>query len=53
LNTKGKFTVLHGFDGTDGDSAYGEVLRAPDGTLFGTTYEGGNSGNGTVWQYVP
>jgi uncharacterized repeat protein (TIGR03803 family) len=60
LSAKGKFTLLHSFDGTDGYYPLGEVWRTTDGTLFGTTYYGG-TGNcrvyystcGTVWKYVP
>ena len=59
LNTKGKLTLLHSFDGSDGVAPYGEVLRTVKGTLFGTTVNGGyqygclRSGCGTLWEYVP
>jgi uncharacterized repeat protein (TIGR03803 family) len=49
LTAKGKLALLHSFgDGSDGRNPWGEVLRSPDGTLFGVTY-----GGSTVWSYVP
>ncbi len=60
LSKKGKLTLLHSFDGTDGEDPIGEVLWTSTGTLFGTTYYGGTSNCriyystcGTVWSYVP
>jgi uncharacterized repeat protein (TIGR03803 family) len=56
LSAKGRLTLLHSFDGSDGVLPNGEVLRTTNGTLFGTTPEGGtgcDDGCGTVWSYVP
>jgi len=60
LSAKGTLTLLHSFDGADGEDPVGEVLRSSTGTLFGTTYYGGTSNCriyystcGTVWSYVP
>jgi uncharacterized repeat protein (TIGR03803 family) len=41
LNSKGKFTVLHTFAGTDGIRPEGGLVRDPKGNLFGSTYLGG------------
>jgi uncharacterized repeat protein (TIGR03803 family) len=58
LNTNGaEFTVLHSFtahhysSGTNGDGAYpsGGLILSGD-TLYGTTYNGGSSGQGVVFK---
>jgi uncharacterized repeat protein (TIGR03803 family) len=51
-------TVLHNFDGTDGDNAHAGVVFDASGNLYGTTYNGGNStscksGCGTVFEIKP
>jgi uncharacterized repeat protein (TIGR03803 family) len=43
-------TVLHSFDGLDGENPYGGLLRDPQGNLYGTTYSGGTSFAGTVYE---
>ncbi len=45
------FVVLHDFSGTpDGATPYATLVRATDGTLYGSTYEGGVSNRGTVFK---
>jgi uncharacterized repeat protein (TIGR03803 family) len=44
------FTVLHTFTGPDGLSPYSGVVMDGAGSLYGTTYGGGATGNGTVYQ---
>ena len=45
-------TVLHSFDGTDGQVPYGELTL--HGTMFyGTTHSGGAGGSGTVFSFDP
>jgi uncharacterized repeat protein (TIGR03803 family) len=50
------FTVLHNFDGSDGEFPLGGVgcqqgkKTVCTGNLFGTTVEGGSGGYGTVWE---
>jgi uncharacterized repeat protein (TIGR03803 family) len=52
-------TALHSFSGgSDGDSPQGRLLLAKDGTLYGTTIQGGGSGDcltrcGTVFHLTP
>jgi uncharacterized repeat protein (TIGR03803 family) len=41
-------TVLHSFDGSDGDSPSGN-LTAVNGRFYGTTIYGGAANNGTVF----
>jgi len=48
------FTTLLSFDGTNGaDPEYGPLVQGFDGNFYGTTYEGGASGYGTVFKISP
>jgi uncharacterized repeat protein (TIGR03803 family) len=61
INAKGVLTTLHSFGGVDGSFPYaGLVQDSSNGTLYGTTYSGGNlscifygTGCGTVFSLVP
>jgi uncharacterized repeat protein (TIGR03803 family) len=61
ITTKGVLTTLHSFAGADGSSPYaGLVQDSSNGTLYGTTYFGGDvncifygTGCGTVFSLVP
>jgi uncharacterized repeat protein (TIGR03803 family) len=51
---------LHDFDGSDGSYANGPVVFDASGNLYGTTYGGGNTGQGcneygcgVVWEITP
>jgi uncharacterized repeat protein (TIGR03803 family) len=44
----GAVTLLHTFDGTDGDNPYG-LTQATSGTFYGVTSSGGTHGDGTVF----
>ena len=46
LTTLASFT----FNGTNGDTPYAGVTFDSSGNLFGTTYQGGTSGQGTVYE---
>ena len=52
LDTHRKETVLHNFQGApnDGTNPKSELLLDTDGNLWGTTYGGGSSNNGTVFK---
>jgi len=55
-NSDGSWTegVLYSFaGGTDGATPYAEVTFDASGNLYGTTYSGGASSAGTVFQLVP
>jgi uncharacterized repeat protein (TIGR03803 family) len=48
-----QFTILHSFDGTDGEQPIGALVQATNGDLYGTTVYGGAKGAGTVFQTTP
>jgi|SRR5580692_655693 uncharacterized repeat protein (TIGR03803 family) len=51
VTKNGKETLLHSFDGTDGQYPNGSLAKNPKGTvLFSTTQNGGTMGFGTVWK---
>ncbi len=47
------FTTLFNFDGSDGSQAYGSLVQASNGNFYGTTYSGGASNQGTVFEMTP
>lgn len=53
--TKWKHSVIYNFAGgkTDGSNPQSALLRAADGTLYGSTEVGGASGRGTVFKLKP
>jgi uncharacterized repeat protein (TIGR03803 family) len=49
-----KSVLLHSFSGgTDGGTPGSGVIRAADGTLYGTTEGGGENGAGTIYKITP
>jgi uncharacterized repeat protein (TIGR03803 family) len=46
-------TVLHKFDQTDGSEPYNSVILDGAGNVYGTTYSGGDSNWGTVFELSP
>jgi len=53
LNPSGAETVLHRFSGTDGSRPMAGVITDSAGNLYGTTYQGGAFGYGTVFKITP
>jgi uncharacterized repeat protein (TIGR03803 family) len=47
------FTVLHRFNNDDGAYPSARLIADPQGALYGTTYEGGQYGYGTVFKLMP
>jgi uncharacterized repeat protein (TIGR03803 family) len=47
------FTSLLSFDGTDGGNPYAGLIQGRDGNFYGTTYNGGAYGSGTVFKITP
>ena len=54
LTPSGTFTKLHDFDyANDGGSPYGGLTLGKDGNFYGTSYQGGVNGYGTVFKMTP
>ena len=54
LKPNGKLSVLYTFVGTDdGQYPTGDLLRIADGSLYGTTSNGGGNHNGTAYKLSP
>jgi uncharacterized repeat protein (TIGR03803 family) len=50
ITAKGKFTVLHTFNGRDGANPFGHLLQASDGNFYGTTLDGGAHNLGVIFR---
>jgi uncharacterized repeat protein (TIGR03803 family) len=50
VTAKGKLTTLHRFAFTDGANPFSGLVEASDKDLYGTTQNGGNANNGTVFK---
>ena len=46
----GSLATLYSFSYSDGAYPYGALVQSSDGNFYGTTYQGGTSGYGTVFQ---
>lgn len=44
------FTVLHHFNGSNGKNAYGDLIQASNGKLYGMTRYGGNNDHGVIFR---
>jgi uncharacterized repeat protein (TIGR03803 family) len=54
ITPSGTLTVLHNLkSSTDGGSPYGAPVQGTDGNFYGTTYNGGSKGYGTVYKMTP
>ena len=55
LDLTGQLTVLYRFQGgvNDGEFPTGRLVRDANGNFYGTTYQGGASGSGTVYKLDP
>ena len=49
ITPKGALTTLHSFKGSDGEYPWGGLVQATNGTFYGTTEDGGASGDGTIF----
>jgi len=49
ITTQGAFSVLHFFNGADGQDPGGSLAKDPAGTLYGSTISGGPSNCGTIF----
>jgi uncharacterized repeat protein (TIGR03803 family) len=53
ITAAGKLTVLHTFEGTDGEEPEAALVQADNGNFYGTTFRGGAYGEGTVFEITP
>jgi uncharacterized repeat protein (TIGR03803 family) len=57
MTPSGKLTTLYSYcsqsNCTDGALPYAGLVQGANGNLYGTTYGGGTSGNGTVFEITP
>jgi uncharacterized repeat protein (TIGR03803 family) len=53
IDTAGNYTILHTFSGTDGRRATSPPVVTPDGTLYGTTSQGGAHDAGVLYRITP
>jgi uncharacterized repeat protein (TIGR03803 family) len=54
ISSTGSFSVLLRFpDNAWGVSPYGSLVQAKDGNFYGTAYEGGTYGQGTIYKLCP
>jgi len=47
------YSILHSLDNNDGDSLLFGLVSGANGTLYGTAWNGGANGSGTVFQLPP
>ena len=47
------FTTLHSFQGADGANPFAGLVQGADGSLYGTTIDGGAYGSGNVFRISP
>jgi uncharacterized repeat protein (TIGR03803 family) len=50
METDGSFTILHEFNGTDGQGPAAELVVVPDGAMYGAAPYGGANGYGTLFR---
>lgn len=50
ISPSGSLVTLHSFGGTDGAYPTGGLIQATDGNFYGTTFQGGANGKGTVFK---
>jgi uncharacterized repeat protein (TIGR03803 family) len=55
VTPSGTLTVLHSFDGADGEKSFAALVQGTDGNFYGTTSFGGGNANygGTVFKITP
>jgi uncharacterized repeat protein (TIGR03803 family) len=47
------FTIRHDFDGTGGESPFGDLVQTSDGMMYGVTYQGGANNYGVLFSFDP
>ena len=49
ITSGGTLTTVHNFDNTDGENPSGGLFQATNGTFYGTAFQGGANGAGTIF----
>src|SRR6266567_3710321 len=53
ITTSGLLSTLYPLNYTDGSYPYAGLIQGSDGNFYGTTHDGGASGNGTLFRISP
>src|SRR5205823_4829008 len=54
MTTNGSLASLYSFNGgNDGANPFAALAQGPDGNFYGSTFQGGDSDNGTIFQMAP
>jgi uncharacterized repeat protein (TIGR03803 family) len=53
IGSSPSFSTLVNFNGSNGDEPVAALVQGVDGNFYGTTYQGGASGYGTVFKITP
>ena len=53
MDVNGNLTNLHSFAGSEGSHPYGTLVQGGDGNFYGTTYQGGANGYGSIYRISP
>ena len=49
VTSGGTLTTVHSFDNTEGENPSGGLFQATNGTFYGTAFQGGANGDGTIF----
>jgi uncharacterized repeat protein (TIGR03803 family) len=49
ITSGGTLATVHNFDNTDGENPSGGLFQATNGTFYGTAFQGGANGDGTIF----
>jgi uncharacterized repeat protein (TIGR03803 family) len=49
ITSGGTLTTVHSFDNTEGENPSGGLFQATNGTFYGTAFQGGANGDGTIF----
>jgi uncharacterized repeat protein (TIGR03803 family) len=53
INSAGTLTILHNFDGTDGQCPESALVEGSDGNFYGVASSGGDRPQGTIFKITP
>lgn len=55
ISASGVYSIIHHFGSlaNDGNLPFCLLYKAPDGTIYGTTWAGGTNGAGVIFKLIP